>query len=85
MFSHPASRRVSSEGSAEAVPQAVCEHRLERSLGEDLSVVGQAKAASESTPPEVIMSLHDMQHSCNRAKWRLEVPCSLAKEVGTTA
>jgi len=67
VFSHPASRRVSSEGSAEAVPQAVCEHRLERSLGEDLSVVGQAKAASESTPPEVIMSLHDMQHSCNRA------------------
>ncbi len=65
VFSHPGSRRASSEGSAEAVPQAVREHRPEKFLGEDLSGASQAKAASDIPPPEVIVSYYNMQHSCN--------------------
>ena len=52
MFSHPGSRPVSSEGSAEAAPQAVREHQPGKSIGEDLSVAGQAKAASVLPPLE---------------------------------
>lgn len=68
MFSHPGSRPVSSEGSAEAAPQAVREHQPEKFLGEDLSAAGQAKGASEFTTPEVMTSLHGMQHSSNHAR-----------------
>ncbi len=68
VFSHPGSRPVSSEGSAEAAPQAVREHQPEKFLGEDLSAAGQAKGASEFTTPEVMTSLHGMQHSSNHAQ-----------------
>lgn len=54
VFTHPGSRPVSSEGSAEAAPQAVREHQPEKSIGENPSVVGKAKDASDFTEPEVI-------------------------------
>lgn len=54
VFTHPGSCPVSSEGSAEAAPQAVREHQPEKSIGENPSVMGKAKGASEFTEPEVI-------------------------------
>ena len=65
VFNHAGSRRVSSEGSAEAAPQAVREHQPEKSIGQDVSVAVQAKAASELPPPEVIVFLCNMQYACN--------------------
>ncbi|KAL0022404.1 hypothetical protein WJX77_008671 [Trebouxia sp. C0004] len=67
VFSHPGSCRVSSGGSAEAVPQAVREHRPDTSLQEDLSVADQAKAASEVPPPEARTMASDLLEEA--ARW----------------
>ena len=60
VFSYPESRRVSSEGSAEAMAQAVHGHQPEKSTREGLAVAGQAKAASQLSLPEVLTSMHGM-------------------------
>ncbi|KAL0030919.1 hypothetical protein WJX79_001187 [Trebouxia sp. C0005] len=67
VFSYPESRRVSSEGSAEAVPQAVHGHQPEKSTREGLAVAGQAKAASQLSLPEARAGTSDMLEEA--ARW----------------